>query len=124
MPFPLSMVVVHLLLKFLLASLYRSVHGRVFTGICGSKSPRKRVATANRRMQEQDSGTKRVVLPWGPYLKRVSLVGAASALDIGLSQWSLAFITVALYTMGKSTCILFILMFGLTFKLEKKVRDW
>jgi len=53
-------------------------------------------------------------------LQRVLLVAATSALDIGLSQWSLKYITVALYTMTKTTSILFILGFGLTLGLEKK----
>ena len=45
--------------------------------------------------------------------------GLISALDIGLSNWSLVFITVPLYTMVKSTSILFILFFALILKLEK-----
>ena len=56
-------------------------------------------------------------------MQRVLLVAATSALDIGLSQWSLKYITVALYTMTKTTSILFILGFGLTLGLEKKVFD-
>ena len=44
-------------------------------------------------------------LPWKIYLQRVLLVAATSALDIGLSQWSLKYITVALYTMTKTSAI-------------------
>ena len=47
-------------------------------------------------------------------------MGAASAWDIGLSQWSLEYVTVALYTMTKTTSILFIMILGIFFKLERK----
>ncbi|EUB63993.1 Solute carrier family 35 member C2 [Echinococcus granulosus] len=43
----------------------------------------------------------------------------ASALDIGLSNWSFEFITISLYTMTKSTSVIFILIFAIVFKLEK-----
>lgn len=115
MPYPLSMVVIHLTLKFLLASLFRTVYSK----LCAARCESRRIATANRRNEDPDPD--RIVLNWGPYVKRVALVSMASAMDIGLSQWSLKFITVALYTMAKSTCILFVLFLGLIFKLEKKV---
>ncbi|XP_023650947.1 solute carrier family 35 member C2 isoform X4 [Paramormyrops kingsleyae] len=43
----------------------------------------------------------------------------ATALDIGLSNWSFLFITISLYTMTKSSAVLFILLFSLIFKLEE-----
>ena len=43
-----------------------------------------------------------------------------ASLDIGLSQWSFEYIDVALYTITKSTSIVFILMFAILFRLEKK----
>nr|XP_033770908.1 solute carrier family 35 member C2 isoform X2 [Geotrypetes seraphini] len=61
----------------------------------------------------------RVVLSWTEYLKRVAPTALATALDIGLSNWSFLYITVSLYTMTKSTCVLFILFFSLLFKLEE-----
>lgn len=62
---------------------------------------------------------KTTVLEWNPYLKRVFVTGIVSALDIGLSNWSFVFITVSLYTMVKSTAVLFIMAFAIIFKLEK-----
>ncbi len=59
---------------------------------------------------------------WSDYLSRVAAVAVFSALDIGLSQWSFEFITVALYTMTKTTSVLFILFFALLFGLERKVQ--
>nr|CAB3266239.1 solute carrier family 35 member C2 [Phallusia mammillata] len=58
-------------------------------------------------------------LSWTLYLKKVFITGFASALDIGLSNWSFVFITVSLYTMVKSTAVIFILGFSLILKLEK-----
>lgn len=58
-------------------------------------------------------------LEWDVYAKKVFLTGLASAIDIGLSNWSFVFITVSLYTMVKSSAILFILAFAILLKLEK-----
>ena len=51
---------------------------------------------------------------------RIGIVAVVASLDIALSQWSFEYIDVALYTITKSTSIVFILMFSLFFKLEKK----
>ncbi|XP_068084108.1 solute carrier family 35 member C2 [Anabrus simplex] len=93
--FPLSMVVCHLCVKFILAGICRSVW-QCFTS------------------------QERVVLDWSPYVKKVGPTGIASGLDVGFSNWGLNLITVSLYTMTKSTVIIFILGFALLFKLEKK----
>ncbi|KAK3741164.1 hypothetical protein QZH41_011837, partial [Actinostola sp. cb2023] len=92
--FPLSVSVTHYTLVFLLASL-------------------------TRYYWEFRSGKKRIILTWSDYLKRVLPTAVASALDIGLSNWSLMFITISLYTMTKSTSIIFILIFALLFRIEK-----
>ena len=63
--------------------------------------------------------TKPVMLNWDVFLKKVVPTGIISALDIGLSNWSFMFITVSLYTMVKSSCILWILFFSLILGLEK-----
>ncbi|XP_071518635.1 solute carrier family 35 member C2-like isoform X3 [Panulirus ornatus] len=92
--FPLTVVIVHLFMKFVLAGLCRAFYTLI-------------------------TGTSRVTLPWDVYWRRVLPPGAAAGIDIGLSQWSLEFITVALYTMSKSTALLFILIFAIIFKLEE-----
>ena len=43
---------------------------------------------------------KRPILAWKPYTVQLAPAGIASALDIGLSNWSLEFITVSLYTVS------------------------
>ncbi|XP_075772309.1 LOW QUALITY PROTEIN: solute carrier family 35 member C2 [Pelodiscus sinensis] len=61
----------------------------------------------------------RVVLSWTDYLRRVAPTALSTALDVGLSNWSFLYITVSLYTMTKSSAILFILLFSLIFRLEE-----
>ncbi|XP_076840735.1 solute carrier family 35 member C2-like isoform X2 [Brachyhypopomus gauderio] len=61
----------------------------------------------------------RVTLSWKEYLYKVAPTALATALDIGLSNWSFLFITISLYTMTKSSAVLFILFFSLVFKLEE-----
>ncbi|GFS05822.1 solute carrier family 35 member C2 [Elysia marginata] len=76
-------------------------------------------ATIIRCLMEFRSEEPRVSLSWGPYLKRIALAGVMSSLDIGLSNWSFELITVSLYTMSKTTAVIFILFFSIIFKLEK-----
>ena len=75
-----------------------------------------------RYLYSKYTGEKRVTLTWSQYLSRVAVVAVVSGLDIGLSQWSLEYVTLSLYTMTKTTSTPFILFFGLLLKLEKKVR--
>lgn len=53
------------------------------------------------------------------YIKRLAPPGFAGSLDIGLSNWGLEFVTISLYTMTKSTSIIFILGFSILFRLER-----
>ena len=99
---PLTSVTVHLMVKFLLAGLWRSVEACCFM-------PRNSRIAANRCPAIGETITK------------VGLPAGAAALDIGLSNWSLEFITVSLYAMGKSTTIVFILIFSIALALEKFV---
>lgn len=91
---PLSFTMAHLVVKFILAGLVRCVID------CRAKEPR-------------------VTVSWPLYFKRIAPAGMASALDIGLSNWSFEFITISLYTMTKSTAVIFILVFALILRLEK-----
>lgn len=93
--FPFTVVICHLVVKFILSGMIRCIYQ-----LC--------------------TGKQRVVLDWSMYCKQLAPTGIASALDIGLSNWSFEFITISLYTMTKSTCIIFILGFSLLFGLEKK----
>ena len=96
--FPLSIVLAHLTIKFLLAA-------------------------AVRNYLECTYNTQRTTLPWRLYWSKMAAPGVFSALDIGLSQWSFEFITVTLYTMTKSTSVIFIYMCALFLRIEKLVSD-
>ncbi|XP_036389444.1 solute carrier family 35 member C2 [Megalops cyprinoides] len=92
--FPLFMTLVHLAIIFCLSALTRSA-------------------------MQCWTGKPRVLLSWKKYLFKVAPTALATALDIGLSNWSFLFITISLYTMTKSSAVLFILFFSLIFKLEE-----
>lgn len=91
---PLSFTLSHLIVKFMLACLVRS-------------------------LLECKNKKERVILPWRVSLLRLAPTGISTSIDIGLSNWSFEFITVSLYTMTKSTAVIFILGFSLLFRLEK-----
>jgi len=95
--FPLSIVCCHLLIKFLISTFLR----------LGYRLWWKKY---------------RVLLDCWTWFSTLSLIGISSGLDIGLSNWSQEFVTVSLYTMTKSTAVIFILIFALFFKLEE--RHW
>ena len=114
--YPLTIVLCHLVEKLALAGICRLAYTKV-------------------------TGQDRVTISGMHYLKKLSGVAAASSWDIGrklgglksiehlhrefifsgFSQWSLQYITIALYTMTKSTAIVFILIFAVIFKLERLV---
>ncbi|KAL1021206.1 hypothetical protein UPYG_G00010150 [Umbra pygmaea] len=77
------------------------------------------LSTLTRLAMEWWTGKPRVMLKWKDYLSKVAPVAMTTALDIGLSNWSFLFITISLYTMTKSSAVLFILFFSLVFKLEE-----
>ncbi|KAM9855524.1 solute carrier family 35 member C2-like [Aulostomus maculatus] len=92
--YPLFMTLVHLALNFCLSAL-------------------------TRQAMQCWTGKPRILLSWTDYLQKVAPTALATALDIGLSNWSFLFITISLYTMTKSSAVLFILFFSLVFKLEE-----
>ncbi|XP_040907762.1 solute carrier family 35 member C2 [Toxotes jaculatrix] len=92
--YPLFMTLVHLAINFSLSAL-------------------------TRRVMQSRTGKPRIILSWTEYLLKVAPTAVATALDIGLSNWSFLFITISLYTMTKSSAVLFILFFSLVCKLEE-----
>ncbi|XP_077302562.1 solute carrier family 35 member C2 [Arctopsyche grandis] len=93
--FPLSVVVYHLVVKFCLSALIRGIL-YLYTG------------------------TPRVALPFFTSLRCVAPTGIASGIDVSFSNWALELVTISLYTMTKSTTIIFILGFAILLGLEKK----
>lgn len=94
--FPFGIVIYHLIVKFVLASLMRQCY-RIFTG------------------------KERVKVPCQSVVRKIAPTSFFGAIDIGFSQWGLEYVHVALYTMTKSSVIIFITFFAILFKLERKV---
>nr|ACO15708.1 Solute carrier family 35 member C2 [Caligus clemensi] len=92
-PYPLTIVLCHLFIKFILSWTLRFL-------LRGHRS--------------------NVSLDWRTYIRQLSIIGCTSAMDIGLSNWAIEFVTISLYTITKTTSIPFILLFALIFRLEKK----
>lgn len=59
------------------------------------------------------------LLHWRVFITLILPCALASLGDIGLGNYSLKFITLSLYTMIKSSLIIFVLLWGVVFKLEK-----
>ncbi|WLF81437.1 hypothetical protein PVL30_005234 [Lodderomyces elongisporus] len=60
-----------------------------------------------------------IAMPLGMYLRNIIPCALASAGDIGLSNVSISLISLSLYTMLKTSSLMFVLIFGLLFKLER-----
>ncbi|XP_072930918.1 solute carrier family 35 member C2 [Epargyreus clarus] len=93
--YPLTVVIYHLIVKWLLSVLVRLVLYLI-------------------------TGTPQLVLPFFTCLRSVGPTGIASGIDVGFSNWGLELVTISLYTMTKSTTIIFILGFAILLGLEKK----
>uniref|UniRef100_A0A0N5AUW8 TPT domain-containing protein n=1 Tax=Syphacia muris TaxID=451379 RepID=A0A0N5AUW8_9BILA len=63
--------------------------------------------------------SRRSRIPINEQLKMLAPIGICASFDIGLSNWGLEYVTVSLYTMAKSTSILFIVASSLLFRLER-----
>lgn len=93
--YPLTVVMYHLIVKWMLSLLVRFVLCMV-------------------------TGTPQLLLPFLTCLQSVAPTGLASGIDVGFSNWGLELVTISLYTMTKSTTIIFILGFAILLGLEKK----
>lgn len=96
LPIPLTIVTYHLILKFLLAAFIRNVY-------------------------KMRMGKSRVQLDWRVAVRKMAPTGIASGIDIGFSNWGLLLVPISLYTMTKSSTIVFILIFAILLGLERKV---
>ncbi|XP_053673240.1 solute carrier family 35 member C2 [Anopheles nili] len=92
---PLFVVLYHLVIKFLLSVVVRAVLR------CATRKPR-------------------ILLDWRTSVRKILPTGLASGIDISFSNWGLELVKISLYTMTKSTTIVFILIFAILLKLEKK----
>ncbi|CAK1554676.1 unnamed protein product [Leptosia nina] len=93
--FPLTVVMYHLIVKWILSVCVRMI-------------------------LEIITGQPQLMLPFLTCLRSVGPTGLASGIDVGFSNWALELVTISLYTMTKSTTIIFILGFAILLGLEKK----
>ncbi|XP_067643533.1 solute carrier family 35 member C2 [Eurosta solidaginis] len=93
--FPISIVTYHLITKLLLSATARSLYK-----LCVGKT--------------------RVKIDLRTSWQKLAPAGVASGIDIGFSNWGLELVSISLYTMTKSSTIVFILVFAIMLGLEKK----
>lgn len=122
--FPLFITSIHMLVQFSLASLvlylmpqFRPKRPQSTTTSApgGSYS---RIGEDEEQITQATSKPKPLMTPWF-YLSRIAPCGTATAMDIGLGNFSLRFISLTFYTMCKSSVLAFVLLFAFLFRLEK-----
>ncbi|GME90419.1 unnamed protein product [Ambrosiozyma monospora] len=67
----------------------------------------------------QHLDTMSYIPEWKEYLTKILPCSIASAGDIGLGNTAFRFITLSLYTMIKTSALIFVLLWGVVFKLER-----
>lgn len=101
------MFAIQLTFKFMLSSIWRNFRRFWGKGYHASELDREQIKDP-------------IVLSWAEH-KNIIILAIFAALDVGFGLWSLVYISVALYSMVKSTAMLFIMAFGIIYKLEQKV---
>jgi drug/metabolite transporter (DMT)-like permease len=114
--FPISLTLGHLACVFLAAACWRRLSTLLPNP--ASEAPRgaQTSCLTSRLASFRASGT---TLDWGTFLRAVVPLAAASALDLGLSNVSISFISVSLYTIGKSCQIVFLLIIAMVMRVER-----
>uniref|UniRef100_A0A0K0E4M3 TPT domain-containing protein n=1 Tax=Strongyloides stercoralis TaxID=6248 RepID=A0A0K0E4M3_STRER len=77
------------------------------------------VSYISRFLLEWKCKKKKVRVPLKEQIRYLFPVGVCASFDIGLSNWALEYVTVSLYTMAKSSSILFIFIFSVLLNLER-----
>ncbi|CUS08437.1 unnamed protein product [Tuber aestivum] len=126
--FPLFTTCTHMVVQFSLASLVLFAFPKLrpvgFFGRVTCPDPQSEVPEldhfmgAGNSVEERKKQQAGIMTKWF-YATRVGPCGAATGLDISLGNMSLKFITLAFYTMCKSSALAFVLIFAFIFRLEK-----
>lgn len=118
--YPLFTTSLHMLVQFSLASavLYFIPRFRPSAGQLRPVAHDYRPLDGNDESEtDQKPSDKPLMTRWF-YLTRIGPCGTATALDIGLGNFSLRFISLTFFTMCKSSVLLFVLLFAFIFRLE------
>ena len=118
--FPLFVTSIHMLVQFSLASTVLYFIPRFRPGYNADEAEYTRLDGVDNEGLPSQLGPKeqQPLMTWWFYLTRIAPCGTATALDIGLGNFSLEFITLTFYTMCKSSVLAFVLLFAFIFRLE------
>ena len=112
--FPLFVTSIHMIVQFLLASSVLFFLPRFRPGADPTHDPSYRPLD-----EDSQHSTKQPLMTKWFYLTRIGPCGTSTALDIGLGNFSLRFISLTFFTMCKSSVLAFVLLFAFLFHLEK-----
>eukprot|EP01062_Namystynia_karyoxenos_P015014 TRINITY_DN15444_c0_g1_i1.p1 TRINITY_DN15444_c0_g1~~TRINITY_DN15444_c0_g1_i1.p1 ORF type:complete len:871 (+),score=217.89 TRINITY_DN15444_c0_g1_i1:83-2695(+) len=116
--FPIVVTLVHMTTKGLIAAAY--VHG---ARRCSPERPRvppaPPAAVDEAEGARRDAAAEPVELTPRQWLLRACPVGAATALDIALSNWSFVYIDVSFYTIVKTSVLVWTFFFSLVLQLQR-----
>lgn len=123
--FPLFVTSIHMLVQFSLASLvllifpkFRPGYNRDPDEVAYQQLDGNESEGTDSKGPPSSRNQQPLMTKWF-YFTRISPCGTATALDIGLGNFSLRFITLTFYTMCKSSVLAFVLVFAFLFRLEK-----
>ena len=120
--FPLFVTSFHMLVQFSLASAVLFFMPRFRPGNDGTNPHdpdyTQLDGTENEITNPQTKPAQPLMTKWF-YFSRIGPCGTATALDIGLGNFSLRFISLTFFTMCKSSVLAFVLLFAFVFRLEQ-----
>lgn len=125
--FPLFTTSLHMVVQFVCASAVlfffpklrpgagsADPHAQGYLQVDGNEEEQNR----NERRNSPPPGSKGPLMTRWFYFTRIGPCGTATALDIGLGNFSLRFISLTFFTMCKSSVLAFVLLFAFIFRLE------
>ncbi|XP_050535353.1 solute carrier family 35 member C2-like isoform X3 [Daktulosphaira vitifoliae] len=77
------------------------------------------MSTIFRYIYHKATSIQNVQISWDVNVSKFGPTGISSGIDVGLSNWGLELVNISLYTMTKSTAIIFVLINALILRLEK-----
>nr|POE47998.1 putative transporter c22e12.01 [Quercus suber] len=116
--FPLFTTSLHMVIQFSLAATVLYFLPALRPGRSRTPTQRSGAPEYTSLDPTQNPKTPPMMTPWF-YLSRISPCSTATALDIGLGNFSLRFISLTFFTMCKSSVLAFVLLFAFVFRLEQ-----
>lgn len=117
--FPLFTTALHMLVQFSLASIVLWLLPRFRPQAAADAYNLEQSQKRAQTYADEEPVEKKPLMTKTFYLTRITPCGTATALDIGLGNFSLRFISLTFFTMCKSSVLAFVLVFAFIFRLEK-----